>query len=72
MSPTRTKRPGMLVDLKVGDSLVLDMNQDATILLVPGVDIRKVRLTLESKTGQVARVRVQADESIKVQRPIQA
>lgn len=72
MSPTRTKRPGMLVDLKVGDSLVLDMNQDATILLVPGVDIRKVRLTLESKTGQVARVRVQADESIKVQRPIPA
>ena len=72
MSPTRTKRPGMLVDLKVGDSLVLDMNQDASILLVPGVDIRKVRLTLESKTGQVARVRVQADESIKVQRPIPA
>ena len=62
----------MLVDLKVGDSLVLDMNQDASILLVPGVDIRKVRLTLESKTGQVARVRVQADESIKVQRPIPA
>lgn len=69
MSPTRTKRPGMLVDLKVGDSLVLDMKQDATILLAPGVDIRKVRLTLESKTGQVARVRVQADESVRVQRP---
>lgn len=69
MSTARTKRPGMVVDLKVGDSLMLDMTQDASILLLPGIDIRKVRLTLESKTGQVARVRVQADESIKVQRP---
>jgi len=66
---TRSKR-GMVVDLKIGESISFDMPQDMTILLIPGVDIRKVRLTLEAKTGQVARVRVQADESVRVFRTL--
>jgi hypothetical protein len=60
----------MVVDLKIGESISFDMPQDMTILLIPGVDIRKVRLTLEAKTGQVARVRVQADESVRVFRTL--
>lgn len=64
----RHRRGGMLVDLKVGESLTLDLSIGQSLQLLAGVDIRKVRLTLEAKHGQVARVRVQADESIKVER----
>ena len=40
------------IDLKVGDTLVLDGG--------------KVKLTLEQKSGQVARLSVQADRSIPI------
>lgn len=69
MTSNRPKKQGLVVDLRVGESLALDLVVDATVLLRPCLDMRKIRLTLESKHGQIARVRVQADESVKVGRP---
>jgi pyruvate kinase len=42
------------IDLKVGDTLVLDGG--------------KVTLTLEQKSGQVARLSVQADRSVQIKK----
>lgn len=60
------RKQGLVIDLRVGESLSLDLRE---ALLRPGVDIQGIRLTLEAKHGQIARVRVQAPASIKVGRP---
>lgn len=65
----RPKKKGLVVQLKVGESIPLDLGVDEPISLQPGVDIKKIRLTLEFKQGQVARLRVEADESVRVGRP---
>lgn len=65
-----TKRSGaMVVDLKVGESLSLELTEDQQCTLRPGLDIREIRLTLREKNGQRARLVVQVDESVKVTRP---
>ncbi len=59
----------MVVDLKVGESLALELTEDQQCTLRPGLDIREIRLTLREKNGQRARLVVQVDESVKVNRP---
>ena len=49
---------GAVVDLKVGERLTLD-NQLG----------RSVTVTLEHKSGQLARLRIAAEESIKIELP---
>ena len=59
----------MVIDLKVGESLALELTEDQQCTLRPGLDIREIRLTLREKNGQRARLVVQVDESVKVNRP---
>lgn len=68
----RGSRSTVVVDLKVDESLTLDLNEGDEISLLPGVDIKKIHLTLRAKHGQRARVVVQADRSVKVRRPEKA
>lgn len=69
MQKHKPKKAGMAVELKVGESLTLDLGAGETVLLRPGIDTRRIRLTLESKHGQVARFRVHAADAVKVGRP---
>lgn len=65
-----TKRSGaMVIDLKVGESLSLELTEDQQCTLRTGLDIKKIHLTLREKNGQRARLVVQVDESVKVNRP---
>lgn len=65
----KARSGAMVVDLKVGESLSLELTEDQQCLLRPGLDIREIRLTLRAKNGQRARFVVQVDESVKVNRP---
>lgn len=58
-------RGAVVIDLKVGDELVLDLND----LRRDGIDNNEIRLTLKAKHGQRARVAVQAAESVRIRRP---
>ena len=53
-------RSGLVLDMRVGESVCLRG--------VNGVDSEKIVLILESKDGRKARVRIQADQSVKVGR----
>ena len=57
-------RGAVVIDLKVGDELVLDLNE-----VRAGIDNSEIRLTLRAKHGQRARVAVQAAESVRIRRP---
>ncbi len=59
----------MVVDLKVGESLTLELTEDQQCTLRPGLDFGKIHLTLREKNGQRARLVVQVDDSVKVHRP---
>lgn len=61
-------RGTVVVDLKVGESLSLELNEDEQLRLRAGAGIGEVRFTLREKNGQRARVVVQAAESVKVRR----
>jgi hypothetical protein len=61
-------RGTVVVDLKVGESLSLELNEDEQLRLRPDQGIGEVRFTLREKNGQRARVVVQADERVKVRR----
>ena len=56
-------RGAVVIDLKVGEELVLDLGE------VRGIDNGEIRLTLKAKHGQRARVAVQAAESVRIRRP---
>jgi hypothetical protein len=58
-------RGAVVIDWKVGEDLVLDLNE----LRRDGIDNKEIRLTLKAKHGQRARVAVQAGESIRIRRP---
>lgn len=51
---------GALIDVKVGETLTIRTG---------GVDSQEITLTLHRKHGQVARVQVQAPESVRIERP---
>lgn len=55
---TEKLRPGLVLDLRVGESVCLRGSG--------GVDSEKIVLILESKNGRKARLRVQASQSVKV------
>ncbi len=58
---TEKLRPGLVLDLRVGESVCLRGSG--------GVDSEKIVLILEQKNGHKARFRIQADPSVKVGRP---
>lgn len=64
MSDTPSKRPGLSLQLRVGEAVCLHNTK--------AVDSEKITLTLEHKTGQSARVRIQAGPFIRVSRPEKA
>ena len=82
LEPERARR-GMSVDLPVGEFLTLALRAGGSDLLfglqaktsgldrdsAQRVDNVKIVLTIESKPGQRARVRVQAPESVRITRP---
>lgn len=53
---------GMAVDLRSGKTIVLSLKN------MRDVDIEKmcIRITLEAKNGQVARLRVEAPQAVKI------
>lgn len=55
------KQPGLIMEMRVGESICLRG--------INGVDSEKIVLILESKDGRKARVRIQASQSIKVDKP---
>lgn len=59
MADTSRSR-GAFLDVKVGDTLTFRTG---------GVDSQEITLTLHRKHGQVARVQVQAPESVRIERP---
>jgi sRNA-binding carbon storage regulator CsrA len=60
MKTDTSQTRGSFVDVKVGDTLTLHTG---------GVDSKEITLTLHRKHGQVARVQVQAPESVRIARP---
>ena len=52
---------GLVMEMRVGESICLRG--------INGVDSEKIVLILESKDGRKARVRIQASQSVKVDRP---
>jgi hypothetical protein len=61
-------RGTVVVDLKVGESLSLELNEDDQLRLRAEPGIGQVLFTLRGKHGQRARVVVQAVEQVKVRR----
>ncbi len=51
-------QPGLVLDMRVGESICLRG--------INGVDSEKIVLILESKDGRKARVRIQASQSVRV------
>lgn len=68
-SSSRPKRKGLVINMRVGESIPLDMAPNDSISVDPSVDIRKLRITLEHKQGQIARLRLEASPSVKVGKP---
>jgi hypothetical protein len=58
---TKPPRRGLSLEMRVGESVVLRG--------LHGVDSEKIVLILECKDGRTARIRIQADPSVKVGRP---
>jgi hypothetical protein len=52
---------GLVMEMRVGESICLRG--------INGVDSEKIVLILESKDGRKARVRIQASQSVRVDRP---
>lgn len=65
---SKTTRGTVVVDLKVGESLTLDLNEDQQVHLRSTEGIGQVRFTLRAKNGQRARVVVQASDTVRVRR----
>jgi hypothetical protein len=53
---------GMVIDVIVGDSVSLH----------PSIDVRKIVLTVEAKSGQRSRIRIQSDDELKIDPPKKA
>lgn len=53
-------QPGLVIDMRVGESVCLRG--------INGLDSEKIVLILESKDGRKARVRIQADQSVRVRK----
>jgi hypothetical protein len=62
---TPKPHPGVSVDVRVGEELTLD-------LAALGLSLGTIRVLVERKDGQRARLRVVADARIKVSRPPRA
>ena len=60
----QVKGSGLTLELRVGQAVCLRG--------FGGVDSEKITLILEQKSGQVARMRIQAGPSVKVGRPEEA
>ena len=59
MSATRTLNRGMAIDVNVGDSIEIH----------PSVDVRNIVITVEAKSGQRSRFRIQSDDEVKIDPP---
>lgn len=59
----KPKRDGVAMDLREGDTVRLELPAGAA------VDCGRIVITLESKTGRKARLRIQADDSVRIARP---
>jgi hypothetical protein len=55
----RSLSPGLVVDLRVGESITLNPNDEAT----------RVVVTIEAKSGQRVRARVQSPHGVPVETP---
>jgi hypothetical protein len=53
---------GMVIDVIVGDSVALH----------PSIDVRKIVLTVEAKSGQRSRIRIQSNDELKIDPPKKA
>lgn len=63
---TDKPHPGVSVDVRVGEELTLDLSALGAAM---GLSLGTIRLRVERKDGQRARLRVVADTRIKVSRP---
>lgn len=52
-----TLNRGMAIDVSVGDSVAIH----------PSVDVRTIVLTVEAKSGQRSRIRIQSDAKAKIE-----
>lgn len=59
----KLKRGGVAMDLREGDVVRLELPAGAA------VDSEKIVITLEAKTGRKARLRIQADDAVRISRP---
>ena len=62
----KPKRDGVAMDLREGDTVRLELPAGAA------VDSGRIVITLEAKTGRKARLRIQADDSVRIARPEKA
>ena len=53
---------GMSIDVNVGESIALH----------PSLDTRRIVVTVEHKSGQRSRIRIQSDDEVKVETPKKA
>jgi ribosomal protein L9 len=54
-----TLNRGMVIDVSVGDSVAIH----------PSVDARRIVVTVEAKSGQRSRIRIQSDDEVKIDPP---
>jgi hypothetical protein len=60
---------GVVVDVRVGEELTLDLQQLLVDTAGAGLSLGSITVRVEKKDGQRARLRVVADQRIKVSRP---
>lgn len=56
------QRDGWSIDVRVTETMLIEVPRD-------GGGIERVSITLESKSGQMARLRVRAKEGVKIRPP---
>ena len=62
-------RDGIVMDLKVDETLTLAVNDTVRLDVPVEGGVERVAITLEHKSGQVARLRIRAADSITIKRP---
>lgn len=62
-------RDGVVMDVRVDETLTLEVNETLRLDLPTSQGVQRVAITLEHKSGKVARLRIRAADSVTIKRP---